>query len=328
MDGVMRSVNNLLEKFHQSFFLYLLCGPGKFVSVGVYMIPLGLLLVTLPLSAAALNSESGKEDAVDLPAGISKSLEPFETGREEHPNRSGKMRKGSTEEVLDLKTTKMDAGRWRRAVLVVSVVQLWAFLVALLPPVVSHLVDTFQVNLISTNAIPPVGTSTTMSLKVSCWATISLLSLIAMVSSVPAPKAGDWMAIKALLLGVATIGLVVMSQINFAVSLLGAVVLVPTCLCSLPFSESWRRTSKEQHWKRMIWISLSSLVGTTISILGSPPVLLAIAACYLGDSHWQAVLEKLWQWTELLWSWGSALYIYIVVVHLPCSILSLYILFL
>lgn len=329
MDGVMRSVNNLLEKFHQSFFLYLLCGPGKFVSVGVYMIPLGLLLVTLPLSAAALNSESGKEDAVDLSSGISKSLESFESGREEHLNsQSGKMSKGSTEVVLDLKTTKVDAGRWRRAVLVVSAVQLWAFLVALLPPVVSHAVNTFQVNLTTTNAIPQVGTSTTMSLKVSCWATISLLSLIAMVSSVPAPKAGDWMAIKALLLGVATIGLVVMSQINFAVSLLGAVVLVPTCLCSLPFSESWRRTSKEQPWKRMIWISLSSLVGMIISILGSPPVLLAIAACYLGESHWQAILEKLWQWTELLWSWGSALYIYIVVVHLPCSILSLYVLFL
>lgn len=51
----MRSVNNLLEKFHQSFFLYLLSSPSKFVSVGLYMIPLGLLLVTLPLGAAALN---------------------------------------------------------------------------------------------------------------------------------------------------------------------------------------------------------------------------------------------------------------------------------
>ncbi|KAL6587455.1 hypothetical protein OROMI_000433 [Orobanche minor] len=56
IEGVVRSVNNLLEKFHQSFFLYLLTSPSRFVSVGVYMIPFALLIAPLPLVSASLFS--------------------------------------------------------------------------------------------------------------------------------------------------------------------------------------------------------------------------------------------------------------------------------
>ncbi|XP_019058844.1 PREDICTED: GPI transamidase component gaa1-like [Tarenaya hassleriana] len=48
IEGTIRSVNNLLEKFHQSFFLYLLTSSSKFVSVGVYMIAFALLIAPLP----------------------------------------------------------------------------------------------------------------------------------------------------------------------------------------------------------------------------------------------------------------------------------------
>lgn len=58
VEGVIRSVNNLLEKFHQSFFLYLLTSPNKFVSVGVYMIPFALLVAPLPMVAASLFTDS------------------------------------------------------------------------------------------------------------------------------------------------------------------------------------------------------------------------------------------------------------------------------
>ncbi|XVF14045.1 hypothetical protein REPUB_Repub09cG0022800 [Reevesia pubescens] len=54
IEGVVQSVNNLLEKFHQSFFLYLLTSPSKFVSVGVYMIAFALLIAPLPMVAASL----------------------------------------------------------------------------------------------------------------------------------------------------------------------------------------------------------------------------------------------------------------------------------
>ncbi|KAE9602392.1 hypothetical protein Lal_00049561 [Lupinus albus] len=60
IEGVVRSINNLLEKFHQSFFLYLLTSPSKFVSVGVYMIPFALLVAPLPLVAASLHADTSK----------------------------------------------------------------------------------------------------------------------------------------------------------------------------------------------------------------------------------------------------------------------------
>ncbi|KXG33134.1 hypothetical protein SORBI_3003G259100 [Sorghum bicolor] len=66
IEGVARSVNNLLEKFHQSFFLYFLTAPSKFISVGVYMIPFALLLAPLPIVAAALADGSrSMEKTVD-----------------------------------------------------------------------------------------------------------------------------------------------------------------------------------------------------------------------------------------------------------------------
>lgn len=37
IDNIFRSVNNLLEKFHQSFFFYLLMGTRQFASVGMYL---------------------------------------------------------------------------------------------------------------------------------------------------------------------------------------------------------------------------------------------------------------------------------------------------
>lgn len=60
IEGVVRSVNNLLEKFHQSFFLYLLTSPSKFISVGVYMIAFALLIAPLPIVAASLYSDSSR----------------------------------------------------------------------------------------------------------------------------------------------------------------------------------------------------------------------------------------------------------------------------
>lgn len=43
----MRSVNNLLERFHQSFFFYLLPSSHYYISIGIYMPAFGL--VVLPL---------------------------------------------------------------------------------------------------------------------------------------------------------------------------------------------------------------------------------------------------------------------------------------
>lgn len=51
VEGVARSVNNLLERFHQSFFFYLLVASDRFVSIGDYMPALAAMVGALLVKA-------------------------------------------------------------------------------------------------------------------------------------------------------------------------------------------------------------------------------------------------------------------------------------
>ncbi|XP_017654034.1 glycosylphosphatidylinositol anchor attachment 1 protein isoform X3 [Nannospalax galili] len=54
LEGMFRKLNHLLERLHQSFFLYLLPALSRFVSIGVYMPATGFLLLVLGLKALEL----------------------------------------------------------------------------------------------------------------------------------------------------------------------------------------------------------------------------------------------------------------------------------
>lgn len=54
IEGISRSLNNLLERFHQSFFFYLLVASDRFVSIGDYMPSLSLIAGSLLLKAFIL----------------------------------------------------------------------------------------------------------------------------------------------------------------------------------------------------------------------------------------------------------------------------------
>lgn len=54
IEGVSRSLNNLLERFHQSFFFYLLVASDRFVSIGDYMPAIGLMSGSLLVKAFTL----------------------------------------------------------------------------------------------------------------------------------------------------------------------------------------------------------------------------------------------------------------------------------
>lgn len=54
VEGLFRSLNNLLERFHQSYFFYLLPATDRFISIGMYMPSLGLLCAGLIIKAFAL----------------------------------------------------------------------------------------------------------------------------------------------------------------------------------------------------------------------------------------------------------------------------------
>ena len=54
LEGIYRSLNNLLERFHQSFFFYLLPGTSRYVSIGMYMPAFGCLAGGMLLLAMRL----------------------------------------------------------------------------------------------------------------------------------------------------------------------------------------------------------------------------------------------------------------------------------
>ncbi|KAF2773867.1 Glycosylphosphatidylinositol:protein transamidase, GAA1 component [Teratosphaeria nubilosa] len=58
-ESIFRSINNLLEHFHQSFFFYILLNSGRFVSIGNYLPAAMLIAGSFTVSALALWVQSG-----------------------------------------------------------------------------------------------------------------------------------------------------------------------------------------------------------------------------------------------------------------------------
>ncbi|XP_040520585.1 glycosylphosphatidylinositol anchor attachment 1 protein-like [Gallus gallus] len=63
LEGMLRKLNNLLERLHQSYFFYLLPSLTRFVSIGLYMPPFGLLLCVLIIRAVDLWLQLQHSDA-------------------------------------------------------------------------------------------------------------------------------------------------------------------------------------------------------------------------------------------------------------------------
>ncbi|XP_065589154.1 glycosylphosphatidylinositol anchor attachment 1 protein [Cyrtonyx montezumae] len=63
LEGMFRKLNNLLERLHQSYFFYLLPSLSRFVSIGLYMPPFGLVLLALLLRALDLWLQLHKSDS-------------------------------------------------------------------------------------------------------------------------------------------------------------------------------------------------------------------------------------------------------------------------
>ena len=69
IEGVFRSLNNLLERFHQSFFFYLLPATLRYVSIGLYMQPFGLLAAPILVKVIARFTFQGH-----VPANFTKKI--------------------------------------------------------------------------------------------------------------------------------------------------------------------------------------------------------------------------------------------------------------
>lgn len=278
VEGVVRSVNNLLEKFHQSFFLYLLTSPSRFVSVGVYMIAFALLVAPLPLVAASLFSDATKSN----------------------PDAEGDKLVSKPASTVQPAPTST-SWKWLYAAKQVLIVHLWSAIVTLLPYFVDQIPD---------------SSPTT---KLSIWIMLSIITLpfldLFFGSSFPSTSRSrdtEWTLLKSVTVAAAFIGLCLMSVINFATAEIGALLLVPMCLTAVPL-----RLDNKVNTLRALIRGACNLI---FIFVGFPPtVFFVLKGALEGFDNMR--FGDFWNWAESLWSWNSATYIYMCMVHLPCWLL-------
>ncbi|CRK93004.1 CLUMA_CG006533, isoform A [Clunio marinus] len=77
VEGISRSLNNLLERFHQSFFFYVIVSSDRFVSIGDYMPSIGMMAGSLLIKSFILWLISSESDDDKDSKEVSKSEEEF-----------------------------------------------------------------------------------------------------------------------------------------------------------------------------------------------------------------------------------------------------------
>lgn len=76
VESIFRSLNNLLEHFHQSFFFYLLMQANRFVSIGTYLPSAILVAISFTIMAIALWIQSGRSPPPKIASIMGKTSEP------------------------------------------------------------------------------------------------------------------------------------------------------------------------------------------------------------------------------------------------------------
>ncbi|XP_021771566.1 glycosylphosphatidylinositol anchor attachment 1 protein-like [Chenopodium quinoa] len=289
IEGTIRSVNNLLEKFHQSFFLYLLTGPSKFVSVGVYMIAFALLLAPLPVVAASLYS-----DAVTC-----------------HP-KSDMVKSSASGSSSDMMKKSGTSWRWLHAAKSVFVIHIWAAVVALLPYVVCQI---------------PNRTSTTCSIS-WILLSLASLQIFYMVFGSPYSsfKLSDlhkqeWAVLKSVMISAAFIGLSLMSVVNFAAAEIGALLLVPFCLMAQPLKLDMQNLSLKAFSRIACNIVLGLSLFPPFTFFVIKGLSEGFSSINIGDFWTWA--ESLWLWNSATYLYVLLVHLpcWVLCIHLllhPC----------
>ncbi|KAF1838007.1 Glycosylphosphatidylinositol:protein transamidase, GAA1 component [Decorospora gaudefroyi] len=103
LESLFRSLNNLLEHLHQSFFFYLLLQHKRFVSIGTYLPSAMLIAINFSITAMALWVKSGRSpEPIANPASTQPKNPAFKTPAE-------KQKDAKTAEEEDEKKEKKDA---------------------------------------------------------------------------------------------------------------------------------------------------------------------------------------------------------------------------
>ncbi|KAH7094952.1 Gaa1-like protein [Paraphoma chrysanthemicola] len=106
VESLFRSLNNLLEHLHQSFFFYLLLQSKRFVSIGTYLPSAMLIAVNFSIMAMALWVKSGRPDQTANPTATSQPNPAVRAWNEDKKKYIGEkeiVAKGDTKPTKDAK---------------------------------------------------------------------------------------------------------------------------------------------------------------------------------------------------------------------------------
>lgn len=126
-----------------------------------------------------------------------------------------------------------------------------------------------------------------------------------------------WTILKSVTISAAFIGLCLMSVINFATAEIGALLLVPMCLVAHPLRLDLRARSL----KALTRVACNLVLG----FIGFPPAAFFVLKGAF-EGFGSVNISDFWKWIDSLWTWNSATYLYIGMVHLPCWALCIWIL--
>lgn len=270
LEGIFRSLNNLLERFHQSFFFYILPGTRNYISIGMYMPPFGLICATGLIKAVAI-WVTLKKDQENEDKEKKKEKEKSEKEGEEDEDREGK----HTEEELDkeveeLRKTIMDEDVEEEAAAEGLISIMPVILISVMMGVFSYTGPDFI-----TMSAPPFRIKMEDNISFGLMALYTASLMVPRLISRKQPGAGkklifDWRLLKCVTLLYQSLFLFSVSLMNISLAFFLAVILMPITVIVQPTKI-----------RLLLWIQKFFL------LLVSPGVLLFIAAVITsyGEKH-------------------------------------------
>ncbi|XP_060564465.1 glycosylphosphatidylinositol anchor attachment 1 protein-like [Ruditapes philippinarum] len=281
VEGIFRSLNNLLERFHQSFFFYILPGTERYVSIGLYMIPFGIICASCLVKAIALwvglcQRETAKtEKNTEEKAG---ETEPKADDGQKNEEKGEKLDKASLNKIVD-EETELDFEDKPEGVITILPLMLSSVIMALLcytgPELLSNMAVPFKMN---------IEDGIFFGFLALFTASLLFPRMVARRTADDKRLLFDWALLKAVTLIFQSLVLFSLALLNISLAFFLAVLFVPVSVIVHP-SKKWY-----SRW------------GQKLMLLAVSPLTILYAAAIISslNSEYRNVLELLYiSWNNL-----------------------------
>ncbi|KDQ17980.1 hypothetical protein BOTBODRAFT_29295 [Botryobasidium botryosum FD-172 SS1] len=290
IESSLRTMNNLLERLHASYFFYIMTGPGTFLQIGKYLTAAVLVGIALEFGGLKAWVDSGWEEfEVPLVSGKTLKEEMVEGPNKEHPSSNSQTTNGATE--------------WRRRRRpIIQALYLMLGTHALGGVVFSLITTSWFVQELEARAIAPLSVLAVLSFSVLVLLHPSILS-----SAKTSPLA---LLLKAFTQCLAGTTICIISVVNFSLAAVMGILL------GIPFflSSPSQRTHPSKRSSSGLFPTLTCATGFLAYCMLTPMGLCVLASGALGiDQVASAVRRTVWEF-EALGVWFLP---FVCVVYLP-----------